>query len=878
MSAPLYFRYRPSLRGFSGGLWLSLLLLTLLVVAFGVYVWSEKQIDRANEQRYLSRLLAAELRQSSDDLTRMVRAYVVTGDPAFRRYYQDILDIRDGRKPRPENYDRIYWDFVTAGKAPGPDALARTPAVPLLELMERAGFTLAEFRKLAEAKANSDTLTATEFEAMGLVEAAAPGDEAVRAKARAMVFGNKYLQAKAAIMQPIDDFFLLVEARTQESVQRAEIQSIGFRLLFVCLGLGLVVMLWHTYGLLHRILGGTLDEVQSRLAAIGSGNFSTPIDVPPGLEGSVMGQLRQTQLQLKELDLERQLSQQELVKSQELLLQSQHLASLGYFILSPDSGELETSEVFNSIFGIAPHELRKVEDWLAAIAPEQQERYRKLLAELRGKEGDVDWEYPIVRAQDGTTRWVRMVAQISLDREGRPTRWFGNVQDITERKLAEERIHSLAFYDPLTGLANRRLLNDRLQHAIASSARSAEFGALIMLDLDHFKTLNDSRGHAVGDQLLVQVAQRLHTGVREGDTVARLGGDEFVILLESLDSVEQAAAAEAMTVAEKILSILNAPYTLEERDYHSTSSIGVTLLRGYATPAETLLRQADLALYQAKSTGRNATRFYQPALQEAIELRASREEGLRRALKGNELALYYQPQVDGQGQVLGAEALLRWLPLDGAPVPPADFIPLAEETGLITQIGAWVLETACAQLKQWAADARTQHLILAVNVSPRQFRNPDFELQVREASLRHGVDPSRLKLELTESVVLDDLEGTIVRMASLRQLGFRFSMDDFGTGYSSLSCLRQLPLDQIKIDQSFVRDIGSDPDDAAIVEAIIAMSRTLDLQVVAEGVESELQRTFLADKGCHVFQGYLFGRPVPAQDFLTALGAGESPA
>jgi len=874
LAGPILLRYRPSLRGFSGGLWLSLALLGLLAVFFAIYVWSEKQIDRANEQRYLSRILATELRQSSDDLTRMVRAYVVTGDPAFRQYYLDILDIRDGRKPRPVNYDRIYWDFVTAGHSSGreapPPALA---AVPLLQQMAEAGFSSTEFRLLAEAKANSDALTASEFEAMRLVERAGSDDEASRGRARSLVFDGAYHQAKAAIMQPIDDFLGQVEARTQTQVREAEQRSVAFRLVFIVLGLGLVGTLWYAYGALHRILGGPVDEVQQLIATIGSGNFNVAIQVSPGQEDSILGRLQATQQQLRELDFEREQSQQALVKSQELLLQSQHLASLGYFILNPASGEFETSEVFDDVFGIHPHQLQTLEAWLACLRPDQQDRYRKLLAELRGRSADVDWEYPILRVSDGALRWVRMVAQVSLDEDGRPERWFGNVQDITERKLAEERIHALAFYDPLTGLANRRLLNDRLLHAIASSARNSEFGALIMLDLDHFKTLNDSRGHAVGDQLLVQVAQRLRNGVREGDTVARLGGDEFVILLESLALDENGAATGAMTVAENILQLLNSSYVLEDREYHSTSSIGVTLLRGYDVPAETLLRQADLALYQAKSAGRNNVRFYQPALQEAIELRASREDGLRRALKENELTLYYQPQVDGSGRVVGAEALLRWLPREGAPVSPAEFIPLAEETGLITQIGAWVLESACAQIRRWQDDARTRHICLAINVSPRQFRNPDFEIQVEEAMRRHGIAPALLKLELTESVVLDDLPGTVRRMASLRQRGFRFAMDDFGTGYSSLSCLRQLPLDQLKIDQSFVRDIGSDPDDAAIVEAILAMSRTLDLQVVAEGVETEQQRAFLAEKGCQVFQGYLFGRPVPPEAFLAALPA-----
>ncbi|NOV30228.1 bifunctional diguanylate cyclase/phosphodiesterase [Methylomonas sp. ZR1] len=462
-------------------------------------------------------------------------------------------------------------------------------------------------------------------------------------------------------------------------------------------------------------------------------------------------------------------------------------------------------------------------------------------------------------------QWLTIAAVVAPD--GRITHYVGTFSDITENKDAVAEIHRLAYYDPLTHLPNRRLLQDRLGQELVAGARNGLYGAILFLDLDNFKTLNDTRGHEAGDQLLIEVARRLRTSVRECDIVGRLGGDEFLVLLSDLSADVELAAMQTKQVGEKLLDALAHPYDINGYEFHCSASIGIRLYRDHEL-AEDLLRHADLAMYQAKMAGRNAVRFFDPSMQALATARAELEKDLRLALSQNQFKLYFQAQIYRNHQVVGAEALLRWQHPQRGLVSPLEFIALAEKTSLILPIGQCVLEAACTQLKQWEQHARSRQFRLAVNVSARQFRAADFVEQVRRTLDSHGVNPDLLELELTESLVLENINDTISKMHALREMGVRFSLDDFGTGYSSFSYLTQLPFDQLKIDRSFVHNIGIKTSDAVIVQTIIGMAHNLGIEVIAEGVETEAQRLFLEQHGCHACQGFLFSKPVPIDEFM----------
>lgn len=462
--------------------------------------------------------------------------------------------------------------------------------------------------------------------------------------------------------------------------------------------------------------------------------------------------------------------------------------------------------------------------------------------------------------------WLTITAV--KDDAGAASHYVATFTDITTRKSAEDQIRRLAFYDPLTGLPNRRLLMDRLEQALTASARHTRKGALLFVDLDNFKTINDTVGHYQGDRMLEQVGKRLTTCVRESDTVARLAGDEFVVMLEDLSEQDIEAATQAEAVAEKILATLVQSYQLGNFEHRGSASIGITLFgNGVNESIEEPLKRADLAMYQAKTAGRNALRFFDPQMQAVVTARAAMEAGLWEALKDRQFLLHYQAQVSGDGRITGVEALVRWMHPQRGMVSPAEFIPLAEETGLILPLGRLVLEVACAQLVQWASRPETANFTISVNVSAKQFSQVDFVAVVLAVLESTGANPKRLKLELTESLLVTQVESVIAKMDALKARGVGFALDDFGTGYSSLSYLKRLPLDQLKIDQGFVRDILVDPNDAAIAKMVIALAESLGLAVIAEGVETEAQRLFLEQLGCHVYQGYFFGHPIPVEEF-----------
>ncbi|RIX45025.1 MAG: EAL domain-containing protein [Rhodocyclales bacterium GT-UBC] len=568
---------------------------------------------------------------------------------------------------------------------------------------------------------------------------------------------------------------------------------------------------------------------------------------------------------------ERKIAEEALRANEAKLRSLYELSPLGISLVDMAGRFLEFNAAFCRICGYDEAELRALDYW--ALTPREflEDEARQLDSlNTIGSYGPYEKEY--IR-KDGSRIPLRLNGVLVPGEDGKKYIW-SIVEDISERRKAEGKIQELAFFDQLTGLPNRTLLLDRLRQVMNAGTRSGAYGALLLIDLDNFKTLNDTHGHDMGDLLLKQVALRLIQCVRPEDTVARLGGDEFVVMQANLGSIDDVALASVKALGEKILATLNQPYQLNDEICLSSPSIGATLFRGQRAALDDLLKQADLAMYRAKDGGRNALRFFDPALQTAVVKRAEVEAGLRRGLERQQFALHYQAQVVGNGRVTGAEALIRWIHPERGMVSPAEFIPIAEHSGLILPLGQWVLETACRQLATWAGQPKLQHITLAVNVSARQFRQPDFVQQVLDTLQRTGACPERLKLELTESLLVDNVQDVIEKMVALKARGVGFSLDDFGTGYSSLAYLKRMPLDQLKIDQSFVRDVLSDPNDAAIARTVVALAHNLGLGVIAEGVETAEQQAFLASAGCHAYQGYVFSKPLPIEGF-EAFARGE---
>lgn len=581
-------------------------------------------------------------------------------------------------------------------------------------------------------------------------------------------------------------------------------------------------------------------------------------------------ELRRQHIKLEHLATSLDQANADLREQADHLKQAQHIAGVGSWKYLIEQDILRLSDEILYMFGITQAEFGgTLPAFLELVHPEDRS------AVVIGKEVALKTGHAEVRCRvilpDGEARHFEIIARLFKQDNGEDY-LAGTTQDITERKAAEDKIRHLAYYDQLTGLPNRSQVLDRIDHLVALRQRVPHDhvpydGALLFIDLDNFKTLNDTHGHDKGDILLQIVAERLQSCVRHYDCVGRFGGDEFVVLLENIGSSPLDCATHAQHVAQKIVAVLNQPYDLDGLQHRSTPSIGIALIDGEATTTNELLKRADMAMYKAKSEGRNAIRFFSPQMQDAVNARAALEADLRETLAHKAFALHYQPQVDARGRLIGAEALLRWEHPRRGNVHPAEFVPIAEELGIIMEIGGWLLGEACRQLVKWAGNPVTADLVLSLNVSVRQFRHSGFVKQVTDTLATTGADPRKLKFEITESLLIQDLEETKRKMMDLKAIGVRFSLDDFGTGYSSLAYLQKLPLDQLKIDQSFVQDVVSNQNDAAITRAIIALARNLGLSVIAEGVETKAQKSFLEQEGCPNFQGYLYQRPLPAKMF-----------
>lgn len=563
--------------------------------------------------------------------------------------------------------------------------------------------------------------------------------------------------------------------------------------------------------------------------------------------------------------------QEKLRNNAEMLNEAQHFAHMGSWSLDLHTNILVWSAEVYRIFEQDPdHFILTYESLFELIHPEDRELVNNAYMTSLSSRQPYDVIHRILM-NDGRIKWVHESGISDFDELGKPLRSMGTVQDITERKSAEEEINRLAFYDFLTQLPNKILLIDRLKQAQVMCEQNQHYGALLFIDLDHFKTLNDTLGHGIGDILLKQSAKRLIECIREGDSVARLGGDEFVILLTNAGDDEKRAAALCEQIGKKILSELNVPYSLEGITYQSTASIGITLFNNDSISDDELMKQADLAMYKSKETGRNTLSFFDPKMESTLKARSRLEEEIRRAIEEKQFTLLYQPQVDTNGIVSGAEALVRWNHPKRGMIFPAEFIPLSEETGLIVPLGEWVLDSACQQIQEWNKDTAFDEMTISVNVSAKQFNQHNFVDVIITTVNRYGINPNRLKIELTESLLVQNIQTVIDTMNRLKEFGISFSLDDYGTGYSSLSYLKQLPLDQLKIDQGFVRDILNDPNDAVICKSTIALAHSMGLSVIAEGVETEEQIAVLRSFGCGAFQGYYYSRPVNAEAFESYL-------
>lgn len=977
---------------FSRNIYWTLVLFAAIGVVFGFYVLAEKRIDDANDFRQKSLLLADELRQSSQDLTYLSRSYVVNGGPHYKKYYQDILAIRDGRKARPTATEmpNLYWALAAANKPPSPSATET--AIPLMDLVAQLGVSREEYALLMQAKTNSDILTLTELRAIALVEAAGAQAPEKREQAISMLFDDQYNLAKAAIWKPIAEYYQLMDARTLQAVRSAEILAVRVRIVLILLGLSVVFMLWRTSRALRTTLGASPDKIYQYITNIGRGNFSSLTAVAATQKNTVLGWLAQTQENLLRANNLHQQMESSLRESEARYRQIVVTADEGIWTIDSNANTSFVNPKMASVLGYTEEEMlgRPLTDFMdeqgREITEKNLERRRQGIAEQHDfkflhKDGSERWcqlvASPIFDADghyagalamvtditarrqtesalqeayrytqaildnmadgvitfnargdiesfntsahrifgysfdevvgvniallittnhsdqmgcdlsqilDGETTQVEVVGKrkdgsifpialsVSLLSRAQPITYVGVIRDITLERQHIEEVHRLAFYDPLTELPNRRLVLDRIEQAILTASRTGQHAALMFLDLDHFKQLNDTLGHDVGDELLQQVGARLQSCVRDCDTVARLGGDEFVVLLEALSTHPIDAASQTEVISRKILQVLGQPYHLLEHSYVSTPSIGVVVFLDQTQSTEELCKKADVAMYQAKSVGRNSIRFFDPAMQAALAVRIEMEANLRRALAQNEFILHYQIQADERGQVTGVEALVRWNHGAHGMVSPAAFIPMAEETGMILPIGKWVLETACKQLVDWASQPAMAHWTMAVNISAAQFVRSDFVEILKKILFGTGAKPERLKLELTEAMLVSDIDDVVLKMLEIKALGVTLALDDFGSGYCSLASLKRLPFDQLKIDQSFIQDLMTNINDEAIARSVVSLGHNLGLKVIAEGVETREQRNFLAEMGCDAYQGYYFGRPVATSELQLVVG------
>lgn len=851
---------RPLRPKYDSYLWGSFGTLLLVTVAFMFYVWTEKRIDQANELRYASHNLVGELRQSSDDLSRMARTYVATGDAQYRRNHEEIVAIREGRAPRPQRYENVYWDLV---QADGQRPRLSQAAVPLLQLLRDAHLTPDELALLSAAKHESDKLAGVDMVAMNM--RAAGGDLAA---ATALLHDAAYHRIKADIMRPIGTVNDSVDRRTRKLVEQTALDAIFARVAFMLSALVLVLVVWRG----KRRLDAERNEAMERTQRV-SRLYSALSQCNQAIVHS------HTEAELFERICRDVVSYGGMQMAWIGLIDPEHKRVT---VAASHGGGVEYLEHLEvSLDASAPHGRGPVGHSYRSGQPYWCQDYQhapetmhwhvhgarhgwasSAAIPLRRNDAIIGFFVPYSSAVNAFDHEVReLLLEMTLDIEFA----LKNFEREALRQQTDLRVHYLAHYDVLTGLPNRSQLHERARQLLEQARSSRTPATLMMLDLDHFKDINDSLGHAVGDALLSELALRLTSCLRDGDMVARLGGDEFIFVMRNLNS------DEAGDVARKLLDLTGQSYTVGMHDLRVSASIGIAMYPDDGQDVESLLQRADAAMHQVKRAGRHDFRFFTAAMQERAARHLQLVNALRYALERDQMRVIYQPQVSLEtGRIIGAEALLRWSTPELGAVSPAEFIPAAEESGMIVPIGDWVLRQAVHQARAWL-DAGLPPLVMAVNLSPVQFRAADLPAKVAQILAEEGLPPAYLELELTEGVAVQDPQGAIATMNHLHERGIRMSIDDFGTGFSSLSHLKKFKVYKLKIDQSFVRNMHAVREQAAIVQATIGLGHSLGLTVIAEGVETETQRAMLSAWRCDEIQGYHYSRPLPAASALNFL-------
>lgn len=720
--------------------------------------------------------------------------------------------------------------------------------------MRTAGYTSQEFAKLSEAKNHSDELTKIEFEAMRILESTTPITDENRQLASMMLHDVKYHQAKYGIMKPISEAHKMIDQRTLDTILTAKKTADFVRTVFILFGFILVWTLWRVRRTLYLIIGGSLQQLHSHIARIGSGDLSSEIQIDKGLENSILGWLSETKNKLSSIDTERKKNESQLSMVTQAMEQSPNS-----IIITDFKANIEyVNAAFISATGYTSDEVLGKNPRLLQSGNTPKHAYASMWEALMRQE---KWQGEFInKRKNGIDYTYSINIAPVLDKKGKTTHYIAIEEDISEQKRTQEKIHYLANFDPLTALPNRMQMENHLQYTLNLAKRNEGKFALFFLDLDHFKSINDTLGHSIGDQLLMELAKRLSTIIREEDTVSRMGGDEFILLLPETE------ANGAAQVAQKLLTSIANPFQLTDHELTVTASIGIALYPSDGTDIENLSKNADIAMYRAKQEGRNAYCFFTHEMQKNSQRNLELSNALHTALERNEFYLVYQPQMcAANGKVIGAEALIRWEHPQFGSVSPAEFIPIAEDNGTILSIGEWVLRTAVSQAAAWNQSGID--LIMAVNLSAVQFRHSSLPSLIINILDEAQLAPKYLEIELTEGVAMYNPQSAIKIMNTLNEIGIRMSIDDFGTGYSSLSYLKKFKVYKLKIDQSFVRDITTDSEDRAIVNAIIQLAHSLGPTTIAEGVETLDQLNYLQQQKCDEIQGYHYSKPLLANMF-----------